>query len=321
MEWNGGIQSTTLNTPFCTSASGDTAISGLSVTITPLSANSKILVMYSTTYDSNIASRNSAGGFRIFKNGAHLTGASGSVAGTRMTLNADLGANKDSDQSGMHRTGLYLDSPGSVAAQTYDLRIYQALNTFTTCINRGRADSDNGDDPRMASTITVIDSAYAAIQSFTLTTPVVFSSIIGVVTEFMSGISVSITPSSRLSKFLVMYSVNFDCTQPNQDGGFRLYRNGVLMTSAVGSNFNSNNRYLINCGFQAYVNADQSGMNCAGHIVDAPATSTTITYEVSVLFANLGSTITTYINRARTDVDSTDDPRMASSITVIEISA
>lgn len=140
---------------FTTSNSGNTAITGLSASITPSSTSSKILVMYSVNYDS--ARGNSGGGFRIYRDGSHITAASGTAAGNRYTVTGDFGSNNDVDQSGMHRSFTYLDSPGSTISLTYQIYIYQDANTYTTYINRARADADQGDDGRYSSTITLME--------------------------------------------------------------------------------------------------------------------------------------------------------------------
>ena len=150
------VVSTIKTDTFSTSSTGDTAITGLSVSITPKSTSSKILIMYSVNYDSTRG--NSGGGFRIFKNGSHLTGASGASSGSRYTVNADFGANANADQSGMHRTGQVVDNPATTSALTYAMYTYQDSG-FTTHVNRARADGNEGDDGRFASTITVFEIA------------------------------------------------------------------------------------------------------------------------------------------------------------------
>lgn len=139
---------------FVASNAGDTAITGLSASITPSSTSSRILIMYSVNYDSNRG--NSGGGFRIYRGGTMLTGANGQPAGTRYTTNNDFGANANADQSLMSRSFTYIDSPASTSSLTYQIYQYQD-STFTTFINRSRNDFDNGDDPRVASTITLME--------------------------------------------------------------------------------------------------------------------------------------------------------------------
>ena len=150
------VVSTIKTDTFTTSSSGNTAITGLSASITPSSTSNKILVMYSINYDSNRG--NSGGGFRIFRDGSHITASSGAAAGNRYTVSGDFGSNNDPDQSGMHRSFTYLYSPGSISSLTYQIYTYQD-STFTTYINRARADADQGDDGRYASTITLMEVA------------------------------------------------------------------------------------------------------------------------------------------------------------------
>jgi hypothetical protein len=139
------------------SVSGDYPISGLSATITPSNTSSRIFILYSINYDS--IRGNSGGGFRIYRNGSHLLGASGQAAGSRYFVNSDFGANANADQSGMHRTGHFLDYPNTTSALTYQIYIYQDLNSFITYINRARSDTDQSDDGRYASTITLMEIA------------------------------------------------------------------------------------------------------------------------------------------------------------------
>ena len=140
---------------FSTSASGNTAITGLSASITPRSTSNKILVTYNINYDSTRG--NSGGGFRIFRDGSHITASSGATAGNRYTVSGDFGSNNDADQSGMHRSFTYLDSPSSTSSLTYQIYTYQESSSFTTHINRARGDGDQGDDPRMSSVITLME--------------------------------------------------------------------------------------------------------------------------------------------------------------------
>lgn len=140
---------------FSASNAGDTAITGLSASIIPSSTSSRILIMYSVNYDSNRG--NSGGGFRIYRGGTMLSAANGQAAGNRYTVNADFGANANADQSMLSRSFSYIDSPSSTSSLTYQVYQYQDTNTFTTFINRSRQDNNDGDDPRTASTITLME--------------------------------------------------------------------------------------------------------------------------------------------------------------------
>ena len=148
------VKQTVKTDTFSTNASGNTAITGLSVSITPSATSSKILVMYSVNYDSNRS--NSGGGFRIYRNASTLL-ANAAAAGNRYLVNADFGANANQDQSGMHRSFTYLDSPSSTSSLTYQLYIHKFDTSYYAYINRSQTDANEGDDPRMVSSITVME--------------------------------------------------------------------------------------------------------------------------------------------------------------------
>ena len=134
-----------------------TAITGLSATITPKSTSSKILIMTSINYDSTRG--NSGGGFAIFRNGSILSGAIADANGIQFRVFGDFGANANADQSGMSRSFQVVDSPSTTSALTYDIRFTQDSNSFTTYINRARADAQNTDDGRFASSIILMEIA------------------------------------------------------------------------------------------------------------------------------------------------------------------
>lgn len=132
-----------------------TAITGLSITITPASTSNKILITASINYDSTRG--NSGGGFAIFRNGSRLDSFIGVSNGIQFRVFGDFGANANADQSGMNRTIHFLDSPSSTSALTYDVRFTQDSTGFTTHINRARTDAQDVDDGRFASTISAME--------------------------------------------------------------------------------------------------------------------------------------------------------------------
>jgi hypothetical protein len=132
-----------------------TAITGLSVNITPFYSTSKIFIIFSIAFDSTRS--NSGGGFAIFRGGSLLTGACGQAVGVNYRVYGDFGAQISAGQTCMHRGGHHLDNPGTTSTLTYDMRFTQDSTGFTTFINRSRNDDDNTDDPRMASTLTVLE--------------------------------------------------------------------------------------------------------------------------------------------------------------------
>jgi hypothetical protein len=152
------VVSATKTNSFVTSSSGYTAITGLSVSITPTSTSSRILLMYSVNYDSTRS--NSGGGFAFGRNGTIIDGMIGNAAGIRYRVNMDFGANNNADQSGMSRTSNYVDTPNTTSSVTYQLFLFQDATTFSTFINRARFDDASGaqsDDGRFASSVTAIE--------------------------------------------------------------------------------------------------------------------------------------------------------------------
>jgi hypothetical protein len=143
--------------PFSTtSTSGE--ITGLSVSITPTSSSSRILIFFSVAYDNSQSdnSNDSGGGFRIFRNGSHLTGTSGQASASRFPCTSDFGGNPNADQSGLGRYHAVIDNPATTSSTTYSLGFIQSSGD-TLFVNRARADPDQGDDGRFASSITVIE--------------------------------------------------------------------------------------------------------------------------------------------------------------------
>ena len=133
------------------------AIPGLSLSITPTSSSSTILLMYHINYDSDRS--NSGGGFAIWRNGAVLDSGRGAANGNNYRVNGDYGANNNADQSGMHRAGHFTDSPGTTSAITYQLYAY-AIGSLNVYVNRARFDDGGGgqaDDGVFSSSITAVE--------------------------------------------------------------------------------------------------------------------------------------------------------------------
>lgn len=134
-----------------------TAITGLSASITPKSTSSRILIMTTINYDNNRG--NSGGGFVIFRNGSLLSGAVGQAQSSQYAVFGDFGANANADQSGMSRSFQVIDSPSTTSTLTYDIRITQDSTSYTTYVNRARADVNQNDDGRFASSIILLEIA------------------------------------------------------------------------------------------------------------------------------------------------------------------
>ena len=121
-----------------------------------------------------------------------------------------------------------------------------------------------------------------------------------------SGLSISITPTSVTSKFLIL--VKLSMSNPNGNYiGFRLRRGSTEIASGSGKTYNAHTVQYFNAndgGDSSVVNAPM------GMFEDDPDTSSSITYSVYA-FVSGG---TGYINRR-----TTDDTSVTSSMTVMEV--
>ena len=126
----------------------------------------------------------------------------------------------------------------------------------------------------------------------------------------ITGLTVSITPSSTSSKILVFGEVFMS----NAGDGQQLVMHRDSTAICVGDTAGSRPRVSgsISLSSQYWSN------KVSASYLDAPSTTSAITYSFKV--AGGGSTV--YVNRTQGDRDSTTyDPRGASTITVMEIGA
>ena len=145
------VASTTKTDTFTTTSTSFTDITGLSVTITPQSASSKILVS---------AQLNGSEDFQVGPAYIQLVrGATninlGDAAGSRQRASAQFDNAFGSNMALINL--MFLDSPATTSATTYKLQI--RVNSGTGFINRTKTDSDNTSHARGASTITVMEIA------------------------------------------------------------------------------------------------------------------------------------------------------------------
>jgi hypothetical protein len=141
------VVSTTKSDTFTSTATTYTDITGLSVTITPTSATSKILVLF-----------NLSGGATEIANARLVRGATpiaiGDAAGSRNRSAGDFAIFATPIVETLV-SGTFLDSPATTSATTYKLQAQITSATFY--INRSEGDTDNYYRARTASTITVME--------------------------------------------------------------------------------------------------------------------------------------------------------------------
>jgi hypothetical protein len=149
---NAGIGSNTVQTTklnqFSTTSTSFVDITNYSVTITPTSETSKVLVLAHLTYS------NSSGAnityINLVRNSTNILEGTSGTAGRQVTLTAGI---QTATSSIMNGAVVFLDSPSTTSATTYKFQM--KVSGGTGYLNR-RGDSD-ADCP--TSTITVIEVA------------------------------------------------------------------------------------------------------------------------------------------------------------------
>ena len=128
----------------------------------------------------------------------------------------------------------------------------------------------------------------------------------------VTGLSVSITPSSASNKILITGLVNFGGA--NDVAFIRLVRNStdICVGTAVGSR--------VSAMAQQRNSPDTADAEAASvNFLDSPNTTSSVTYKIQA--CNSPGGWTTRINSSADDADQTNRGRTASTITVMEIAA
>jgi len=144
------VVSTSKTDTFTSSSTSFTDITGLSVSITPTAATSKVLVIaqVSGSMDTGVASLF----FRMVRDSTAIN--VGDTAGSRSR--STFGFSNTIATELVSGAASFLDSPATTSATTYKM---QAMNstTGTFYINRVKTDPDAASIPRAASSITVME--------------------------------------------------------------------------------------------------------------------------------------------------------------------
>jgi len=131
-------------------------------------------------------------------------------------------------------------------------------------------------------------------------------------TAVVTGLTASITPRSTSSKILVKVSGHFSSSGANGFGGFVIRRD----STAIGVADSAGSRSRLTSYGGAYGNEGNDMANLAVEFLDSPATTSSITYGIS-LHSRQGGTL--YVNRSNTDTDTGTIGRTVSTITLIEV--
>jgi hypothetical protein len=128
----------------------------------------------------------------------------------------------------------------------------------------------------------------------------------------ITGLSVSITPTSTTSKIFVIAQVSGSMDTAVASLFFRMVRDSTAIN--VGDAAGSRQRATF--GFSNTIQSEV--VSGAASFLDSPATTSATTYKIQGINSTTG---TFYINRSKQDADTVNYPRPASSITVMEILA
>ena len=126
----------------------------------------------------------------------------------------------------------------------------------------------------------------------------------------ITGLSVSITPTSASNKVLVFFVVNGSGAVGSTQGYLQLVRDSTAI--AIGDAASNRSRVTANLG-SVDVGSLENGQ-CV--FLDSPATTSATTYKVQTKRGDSG---TVYINRTENDADNGNRSRSISSITVMEV--
>ena len=179
-----------------------------------------------------------------------------------------------STSGGANRVLTLPDADGTVAVGDTG-KILQVVQTFKTDITSGSASQSNWQD--------------------------------------ISGLSVSITPTSSSNKILVTFSVQFGAGSTGTPVGMRLERGGT----AIGIADASSTRLRGTVGEQTtYSNANNTIRVATSQFLDSPNTTSSTTYNVAIHSSN-----SWYINRSQEFSDNNNHTVGTSFITAMEVRA
>jgi hypothetical protein len=127
----------------------------------------------------------------------------------------------------------------------------------------------------------------------------------------VTGLSVSITPSSASNKILIFSNISVAAAQ-GQRNGFRLLRDSTV----IGIANTAGSRLLAASAGSPASSSDIEQLNSA--FLDSPNTTLSTTYKIQI---GVEGSQLVYVNRSSTDTDNTTHYRTVSTITVMEIAA
>jgi hypothetical protein len=130
----------------------------------------------------------------------------------------------------------------------------------------------------------------------------------------VTGLSVSITPSSATSKIFITTSFEFGMSSGSGYPQFRMLRDSTVINA--GASAGSRTLGILSMGGGIWNSDSATGLMCASSFVDSPATTSATTYKIQ---ARQSSGATVYVGANSGDADSAASLRGSSNIIVMEI--
>jgi hypothetical protein len=127
----------------------------------------------------------------------------------------------------------------------------------------------------------------------------------------LTGVSVTITPTSSSNKILIFASIATSCTQTNTSALMQCLRGATVI--GVGDAAGSRQRVSLAGG-----NQPTSMENGSFIFLDSPATTSATTYSFQIR-SSIAPANTVFVNRTENDGDFAYRPRGISTITVMEV--
>ena len=151
------VQQTVKSDVFSSSTTTFIDLTGMSVSITPTSTSSKIIVEYSV----QVSIQNGAYGclIKILRNGSDLSGALGAGGGSASTTISFSDGATYSYYPVYNHTMKYLDSPSTTSQITYKFKWADPRDSTTHYIGRSSYDADSNAVSRSLSMLTLMEIA------------------------------------------------------------------------------------------------------------------------------------------------------------------
>ena len=165
--------------------------------------------------------------------------------------------------------------------------------------------------PAVTGTVLTTSTVGTVLQVVSTNKTDTFSTTSGTYVD-VTGLSVSITPTSTTSKIYVVVTLGF-CAAAGTRAAFQLVRGSTAV--GVGDASGSRTTASSSGGTGSPATMESTSFS----FFDSPSTTSSTTYKVQTAFIDASGTL--YINRTVNDDDAASRPRTSSTITVMEIAA